>query len=45
MNKNIFIVCAYPNTPIKLDILKDCLRSLKSREGYDILLTTNYKII
>lgn len=44
MNKNVFIVCAYPNTPKKIEILKDCLKSLKSKENYDIILTTNYKI-
>lgn len=44
MNKKIFIISAYPSNPRKLKILKDCLRSLK-RSAYDILLTTNFKII
>ena len=44
MNKNVFIVCAYPATPIKVKVLKECLRSLR-KPNYDIILTTNYKIV
>lgn len=43
MNKNVFIVSAYPSTAEKSQILKDCLTSLR-RDGFDIILTTNYKI-
>lgn len=43
MNKNVFIISAYPSTPQKLLVLKECLRSLK-RSDYDIILTTNYKL-
>jgi len=44
MNKNVFIVCAYPSTPIKEKVLKECLKSLR-KPDYDIILTTNYKIV
>jgi hypothetical protein len=43
MNKKIFIVSAYPSTPNKVKILKECLQSLR-KPDYDILLTTNYRI-
>lgn len=43
MNKNVFVVSAYPSTPEKLQILKECLTSLR-RDDFDIILTTNFKI-
>ena len=41
--KSIFIVSSYPSTPKKLNILKECLISVKDM-GFDVLLTTNYPI-
>lgn len=43
MNKNVFIISAYPSTQEKLQILKECLASLR-RDDFDIILTTNFKI-
>lgn len=42
--KSIFIISTYPSDPKKMSILKDCLKSTKNM-GFDVCLTTNYKII
>lgn len=41
--KSVFIISSYPSSQKKIDVLKECLKSIKNT-GFDILLTTNYPI-
>ena len=43
MNKNVFVVCAYPYNEDRIQVLIECLKSLK-RKDFDIALSTNYPI-
>ena len=43
MNKNVFVVCAYPYNENRTQVLIECLKSLK-RKDFDIALSTNYPI-
>jgi hypothetical protein len=43
MKKNVFIVSAYPFNEIRMNILKECLKSLKHPD-FDIILATNLPI-
>jgi hypothetical protein len=43
MKKNVFIVTSYPYNENRINVLKECLKSLKHPE-FDIILATNYPI-